>query len=49
LQLIKGNVGSVRIVRDEAQPDKFLPDVSLAYFGLKISRLKEVFFGKQFL
>jgi len=27
--LIKGNIGSVRIVRDEAQPDKLLPDVSL--------------------
>jgi len=28
-QLIKGNSGSVRIVRDEAQPDKLLPDVYL--------------------
>uniref|UniRef100_A0A915MEX5 Protein-tyrosine-phosphatase n=1 Tax=Meloidogyne javanica TaxID=6303 RepID=A0A915MEX5_MELJA len=28
-QLIKGNIGSVRIVRDEAQPDKLLPDVYL--------------------
>ncbi|CAD5206192.1 unnamed protein product [Bursaphelenchus okinawaensis] len=28
-QLIKGNAGSVRIVRDEAQPDKLLPDVYL--------------------
>lgn len=26
-QLTKGNSGSVRIVRDEAQPDKLLPDV----------------------
>lgn len=29
LQIAKGNVGSVRIVRDEAQPDKLLPDVSV--------------------
>ncbi|KAL3096020.1 hypothetical protein niasHS_005780 [Heterodera schachtii] len=28
-QQVKGNVGSVRIVRDEAQPDKLLPDVYL--------------------
>ncbi|KAI1731137.1 dual specificity phosphatase, catalytic domain-containing protein [Ditylenchus destructor] len=28
-QLAKGNAGSVRIVRDEAQPDKLLPDVYL--------------------
>ena len=28
-QLVKGNAGSVRIVRDEAQPDKLLPDVYL--------------------
>lgn len=28
-QLLKGNAGSVRIVRDEAQPDKLLPDVYL--------------------
>jgi hypothetical protein len=28
-QLTKGNKGSVRIVRDEAQPDKLLPDVYL--------------------
>lgn len=28
-QLIKRNAGSVRIVRDEAQPDKLLPDVYL--------------------
>ncbi|KAI6218117.1 hypothetical protein M3Y95_01186300 [Aphelenchoides besseyi] len=28
-QLTKGNAGSVRIVRDEAQPDKLLPDVYL--------------------
>jgi atypical dual specificity phosphatase len=28
-QLVKGNAGSVRIVRDESQPDKLLPDVYL--------------------
>ncbi|KAH7728628.1 Protein F26A3.4 [Aphelenchoides avenae] len=28
-QLVKGNAGSVRIVRDDSQPDKLLPDVYL--------------------
>lgn len=28
-QLVKGNAGSVRIVRDDCQPDKLLPDVYL--------------------
>lgn len=28
-QLTKGNAGSVRIIRDEAQPDTLLPDVYL--------------------
>lgn len=28
-QLVKGNAGSVRIVRDDNQPDKMLPDVYL--------------------